>query len=58
MNDKAVAEGMPKIKTEPLVALAEKLAPSLKAAEWRDRADAALAGIDAENIKERAWCLM
>ena len=38
MNDKATAEGMPKIKREPLVALAEKLAPTLKAAEWRDRA--------------------
>ena len=35
MNDKATAEGMPKIKREPLVALAEKLAPTLKAAEWR-----------------------
>lgn len=52
MNDKAAAEGMPKIKTEPLVALAEKLAPSLKAAEWRDRAEAALAGIDEIDIKD------
>jgi hypothetical protein len=52
MNDKAVAEGMPKIKTEPLVALAEKLAPSLKAAEWRDRADAALAGINEIDVKD------
>jgi len=52
MNDKAVAEGMPKIKTEPLVSLAERLAPSLKAAEWRDRADAALAGITEIDIKD------
>ena len=52
MNEKAAAEGMPKIKTEPLVALAEKLAPSLKAAEWRDRAEAALAGIDDIDIKD------
>jgi len=52
MNDKAAAEGMPKIKTEPLVALAEKLAPSLKAAEWRDRAEAALAGIDDIDVKD------
>ena len=52
MNDKAAAEGMPKIKAEPLVALAEKLAPSLKAAEWRDRAEAALAGIDEIDIKD------
>lgn len=52
MNEKAAAEGMPKIKTEPLVALAEKLAPSLKAAEWRDRAEAALAGIDEIDVKD------
>lgn len=52
MNEKASAEGMPKIKTEPLVALAEKLAPSLKAAEWRDRAEAALAGIDEIDVKD------
>ena len=52
MNDKAAAEGMPKIKTQPLVSLAEKLAPSLKAAEWRDRAEAALAGINEIDIKD------
>ncbi|MEQ8841378.1 MAG: hypothetical protein RIB98_10375 [Acidimicrobiales bacterium] len=52
MNEKAVAEGMPKIKTEPLVALAEKLAPKLKAAEWRDRAEAALAGITEIDVKD------
>ncbi|GJM38436.1 MAG: hypothetical protein DHS20C19_18030 [Acidimicrobiales bacterium] len=52
MNEKAAAEGMPKIKTEPLVALAEKLAPSLKAAEWRDRAEAALAGITEIDVKD------
>ena len=52
MNDKAAAEGMPKIKSEPLVRLAEKLAPSLKAAEWRDRAEAALAGITEIDVKD------
>lgn len=52
MNEKAAAEGMPKIKSEPLVALAEKLAPSLKAAEWRDRAEAALAGITEIDVKD------
>ena len=52
MNDKAAAEGMPKIKGAPLVALAEKLAPRLKAAEWRDRAEAALAGITEIDIKD------
>ena len=43
---------MPKIKSAPLVALAEKLAPALKAAEWRDRAEAALAGITEIDIKD------
>ncbi len=52
MNEKAAAEGMPKIKSEPIVALAEKLAPKLKAAEWRDRAEAALAGINEIDIKD------
>jgi hypothetical protein len=52
MNEKAVAEGMPKIKTEPLVALAEKLAPALKTAEWRDRAEAAIAGINEIDVKD------
>jgi len=52
MNEKAAAEGMPKIKSEPLVALAEKLAPALKAAEWLDRAEAALAGIDKIDLRD------
>ncbi len=52
MNDKATAEGMPKIKRDPLVALAEKLAPTLKAAEWRDRAEAAVAGMETVDLRD------
>ena len=52
MNEMAAAEGMPKIKREPLVALAEKLAPTLKAAEWRDRAEAAVAGIETIDLRD------
>lgn len=52
MNEKVAAEGMPKIKTEPLVALAEKLAPRLKAAEWVDRAEAAIAGINEIDLRD------
>ena len=52
MNDKATAEGMPKIKRDPLIALAEKLAPTLKAAEWRDRAEAAVAGLDTVDLRD------
>ena len=33
-------QGKPEIRPEPLVALAEQLLPGLKAAEWRDRAEA------------------
>ena len=52
MNDKAAAEGIPKIKREPLVALAERLAPTLKAAEWRDRAEAAVAGMETVDLRD------
>ncbi len=52
MNEKAVAEGMPKIKTEPLVTLAERLNPRLKSAEWRDRAEAAVAGLGDVDLRD------
>ena len=45
MNAKAATEKLPQIKSDALIALAEALAPGLKAAEWHDRADAALAGL-------------
>ena len=52
MNEKARAEGLPSIKADPLIALAERMAPRLKAAEWRDRADAAWAGIDEIDLRD------
>jgi len=52
MNAKAVDAKLPQIKAEPLLALAEQLAPVLKAAEWRDRAEAALAGIATVDLRE------
>ena len=52
MNEKARAEGLPSIKADPLIALAERMAPRLKAAEWRDRADAAWAGIDQIDLRD------
>ena len=51
MNAKA-AENHPQIKSEPLLALAEQLAPVLKAAEWHDRADAAMAGIATIDLRD------
>ena len=52
MNDKAAKESLPQIKSEPVLALAEQLAPMLKAAEWHDRADAALAGISKIDLRD------
>ena len=52
MNEKARAEGLPPIKADPLIALAERIAPRLKAAEWRDRAEAARAGIDEIDLRD------
>ena len=52
MNAKAAAESLPQINSEPILALAEQLAPVLKAAEWHDRADAALAGISKIDLRD------
>lgn len=52
MNQMAKADGIPKVKTELLVALAEKMLPKLKAAEWRDRAEAAIAGIETLDLRD------
>jgi hypothetical protein len=41
-REKAVAEGRPVPNTDQLIAMAESLLPRLKAAEWRDRAEAAV----------------
>ena len=42
-NETNKAEGKPEIDAEPLVALAEQIMPALRTAEWRDKAEAALA---------------
>ena len=52
MNKMAEADGIPKVKSEPLVALAEKMTPVLKAAEWRDRAEAAISGIETVDLRD------
>ncbi len=52
MNRMAQAEGIPKVKSEPLVVLAEKLTPDLNSAVWRDRAEAAIAGIDKVDLRD------
>ena len=52
MNAKAAGESLPPIKSDPVLALAEQLAPVLKAAEWHDRADAALVGIAKIDLRD------
>jgi hypothetical protein len=51
-NAKAKEAGGPVIDPGPLVALAEQLLPRLRAAEWRDRAEAALAGADDIDVRD------
>lgn len=51
-NAQARAEGRPEVDAAQLEALAERLLPRLRAAEWRDRADAALADLDELDLRD------
>ncbi|MGH9068958.1 MAG: hypothetical protein ACRD0J_15930, partial [Acidimicrobiales bacterium] len=51
-NAAAKSEGRAAIRPEPLLAMAEELLPRLKAAAWRDRADAALAAGDSLALRD------
>ena len=51
-NAKARAEGNPEVPTGPLLNLAENMVSNMQAAEWRDRADAAIAGADKVDIRD------
>ena len=51
-NAKAQAEGRPAVAGEPLLAMAEELLPRLKAASWRDRAEAVVPIIDEVSIRD------
>lgn len=51
-NELNRAEGKPEINAEPLVAIAESLLPRLRAAEWRDRAEAALAAAGEVDLRD------
>ncbi len=51
-REKATAEGRPAPHAESLIALAESLLPRLKAAEWRDRAEAAAAAGDDISLRD------
>ena len=45
-------EGAPTIDAEPLVGLAEEMLPSVREAEWRDRAEAARAAVDEVGLRD------
>jgi hypothetical protein len=51
-NDEARAAGTPEIKADAMIAIAERLLPRLRTAEWHDRADAALADVDEIDLKD------
>jgi hypothetical protein len=51
-NEKAKSAGGLEINDEAIVALAEELLPGLKAAEWRDRAEAAMAQSDEVSLRD------
>jgi hypothetical protein len=51
-NAKARAAGDPEIRSEALLALAERLLPTLRAAEWRDRAEAAAAASEDLSLRD------
>lgn len=51
-QNEARAEGTPSISAEPLMVLAEELLPSVREAEWRDRAEAAKAIIDEVGLRD------
>ncbi len=51
-NDTLKAEGKPEVPAKSLVALAEQMLPQIRSAEWRDRADAALADVDEIDLRD------
>jgi hypothetical protein len=51
-REKAEAEGRPAPNADALLALAEDLLPRLRAAEWRDRAEAAVAAGDDISMRD------
>jgi|688.fasta_scaffold161048_3 hypothetical protein len=51
-NETNKAEGKPEISPAPLLQLAEQLMPQLRSAEWRDKAEAALADLAELDLRD------
>lgn len=51
-NEERTAAGESPVPTDALLKMAEDLTPALRTAEWRDRADAALADIDEVDLRD------
>jgi hypothetical protein len=51
-NSQARAAGSPEIRADAILSLAEDLLPALRAAEWRDRAEAAAGLIDEISLRD------
>lgn len=51
-NAAARAAGEPEVRADALFAVAEELVPRLRAAEWRDRAEAAIGDVEAIGLRD------
>lgn len=51
-NERARAANLPEVNGEALLAMAEELLPRLKAAAWRDRAEAAAGAVDEISLRD------
>ncbi|MEZ5180677.1 MAG: hypothetical protein R2702_02185 [Acidimicrobiales bacterium] len=51
-NEQARLAGGREVAAEPLLAIAERLLPDLRAAEWRDKAEAALHDLDELDLRD------
>lgn len=51
-NATRTAAGQPTINGDQLLAIAEKLRPQLRTAEWRDKAEAAMADVDEIDLRD------
>lgn len=51
-NEQARLAGSREVSPDPVLAIAERLLPDLRSAEWRDRAEAALAVIDELDLRD------